>query len=145
MDGCKIAALIFLIWAVIASAYASMLKMQLESKSTAAEGNIVVSIGFKVGNESIQWFNQTQVRAGSTLLNLTCMVANVNYTVYPGMGTFVNCINDVCSEHPYYWFWWYWAGDWYEGPVAADRYVLANGDVIVWYYEDSSASPLPKP
>ena len=71
------------------------------------------------------------MRAGSTLLYLTCVVASVNYTVYPGIGVLINCIDSVCSEHPYYWIWWYWAGDWYEGPVTADRYMLIDGDVIV--------------
>jgi len=142
MERYKVISLILLIWAVLASALAATFYM----KARAGEaGLITVSIGFKVKDGPIEWHNSTVVEAGSTLLDLTCTVANVNYTTYPGMGAFVNCIGDLCSEHPYYWMWWYWTGDWYEGPVAADRYMLCDGDIVVWYYEDTSVSPLPKP
>lgn len=93
------------------------------------------------------WFNGTEAKMGTTLLDVTMLVVNVNYTMYPGMGAFVNSIEDIANSHPYYWMWWMWTtwGGWAEGPVACDRYVVGDNETLFWYYEDTSVSPLPKP
>jgi len=109
---------------------------------------IYVNLGINYGDETpTTWFNRTEVTLGATLLDVTAKVATVNYTVYPGMGVLVTSINDVENSHPYYWMWWMWTewGGWVEGPVAADRYVVANGETLFWYYENPSISPPPKP
>ena len=109
---------------------------------------IYVNLGINYGDETpTTWFNRTEVTLGATLLDVTAKVATVNYTVYPGMGVLVTSINDVENSHPYYWMWWMWTewGGWVEGPVAADRYVVANGETLFWYYENTSISPPPKP
>ena len=63
------------------------------------------------------------------------------------MGVLVESINGVKNEDPFYWMWWIWTdwGGWQEGPVAADKYVVSDKEVLLWYYEDTSQSPLPKP
>ena len=107
---------------------------------------VQVSIAICYGDR-IEWFNNTKVKVGSTLLDVTLKVAEVNYTVYPGMGAFVNSINNVENKHPYYWMWWFWTDyeGWVEGPVAADKYVVSDGEILCWFYEDTSKTPLPKP
>jgi hypothetical protein len=83
---------------------------------------------------------------GATLLNLTEIVAKVNYTSWPSMGAFVNSIDDVENVHPYYWMWWIWTSyGWMEGPIACDKYLVADNETLYWYYEDTSVSPLPTP
>jgi len=34
---------------------------------------------------------------------------------------------------------------WVEGPVACDKYVVADGETLYWYYENTTISPLPPP
>jgi len=87
------------------------------------------------------------METGSTLLDLTCNVSNVNYTSYGSMGCFVNSINGVENENPMFWMWWYWNdySGWIEGPVAADKYVISDGEILMWFYENTSISPLPTP
>jgi hypothetical protein len=109
---------------------------------------IYVNLGINYGDgRPTVWFNGTKAKMGMTLLNVTMLVAKVNYTMYPGMGAFVNSIDGVSNSHPRYWMWWMWTtwGGWVEGPIACDRYVVGDGETLFWYYEDTSISPLPKP
>lgn len=107
-----------------------------------------MNLGINYGNgKGTVWFNGTSVAAGDTLLDVTKLVATVAGTEYSGVGTFVTSINGVESSHPKYWIWWMWTSyeGWVSGPIACDRYVVANGETLLWYYEDTSLTPLPKP
>jgi hypothetical protein len=109
---------------------------------------IYVNLGINYGNnEGTLWFNGTEARKGNTLLEITKLVASVDGTEYPGVGTFVNSVNQVKNSNPKYWIWWMWTSHegWIEGPVASDRYIVEDGETLLWYYEDTSISPLPKP
>ncbi len=143
---------LLLIWAVSASMLAIYYRSELatlnQRLSASTEGEYVtVNLGIGVQGGDVTWYNGTRVKKGSTLLDVTAQVADVNYTVYPGMGAFVQAINGVVNSDPYYWMWWTWTnwGGWQEGPVAADRYVVADGETLFWYFEDTSQSPLPTP
>ncbi|RLF43738.1 MAG: hypothetical protein DRN29_09615 [Thermoplasmata archaeon] len=143
-----VAVVILMIWAISSSMFAIYSYHQLkELKEALSEEIIEVNLGVKFWNGTIRWFNGTKVQAGSTLLDLTMEVAEVNYTIYPGMGAFVESIFGLKNKHPFYWMWWMWTdwGGWQEGPVAADKYVVSDKEVLLWYYEDTSISPLPKP
>ena len=142
-----------LIWAISASmlaiyyySTAESIKERIETQSASGE-YIRVNLGIGLWNGTVVWHNGTLVPRGSTLLDVTVAVADVNYTEYPGMGAFVVSINGVENSDPYYWMWWVWTPwvGWQEGPVAADRYVVVDGETLFWYYEDTSQSPLPKP
>lgn len=109
---------------------------------------IYVNLGINYGNESVTaWFNGTEVKMGDTLLDVTSLLATVNGTEYPGMGTLVDSINGVENSYPHYWMWWMWTsyGGWVEGPIACDRYIVGDDETLFWYYEDTSISPLPTP
>jgi hypothetical protein len=106
-----------------------------------------VNLGINYGDvEPTAWFNKTTVEMGATLLDVTEAVAKVKVKHYPGMGAFVESINGVENRNPNFWMWWTYSSlSWYEGPIAADRYIVAEGETLFWYYEDTSVSPLPIP
>ncbi|MDK2464426.1 MAG: DUF4430 domain-containing protein [Candidatus Korarchaeota archaeon] len=149
------ASVLLLIWAISASmlavyyrSEATRLNQRIAELTQGLEGEYVtVNLGIGIQGGEVTWHNGTRVKKGSTLLDVTLAVASVNYTEYPGMGAFVESINGVANSNPYYWMWWTWTdwGGWQEGPIAADRYVVMDGETLFWYYEDTSQSPLPTP
>lgn len=141
-----IAILLLAISTIIASSMSIYYYYQYSEILKKIQGTIIhVNLGINDG-KSTKWFNGTAVKAGSSLLNVTMLVANVEYTIYPGMGVFVESINGVKNEHPYYWMWWTWTSyGWFEGPVAADKYIVGDKETLFWYYENTSISPLPTP
>lgn len=97
-----------------------------------------VNILIDYGNGTAAWYNGTVVPRETNVLMATRVVAEVEGTEYPGMGTFVTSINGVRNEGGKYWMWYIWSsdkGDWELGPLASDRYVLYEGDTIMWRYE----------
>ncbi len=139
----KLTATIFLIWAFVSTA----LYLQQVLLPPQTERLVRVSMGIKYKNGTVEWHNSTVLRSGTTLLEATSKISRVNYTEYTGMGCFVDSINGVRNEPPYYWMWWYWdrSAGWTLGPVAADKYVLSDGEVVMWFYEDTSQYPPQKP
>ncbi len=143
-----LATLVILCWASVASLTAGYYYYQYKDLIAKTRGTMIhVNLGINNGDGLTVWFNETEVKIGTTLLDVTTLVTNVNYTMYLDMGVLVNSINDVVNSHPYYWMWWMWTtwGGWVEGPVACDRYLVGDGETLFWYYEDTSISPLPKP
>ncbi len=141
----KIVSLLLLAWAVVATTL--YLNSSLGTCGSEDTQLISVNVGFKYKDGKVEWHNSTRIPSGSTLLDATSSVADVNYTIYPGMGAFISSINGVKNEKPYYWMWWYWnpSTGWTLGPVAADKYVLSDGETVMWYYEDTSKYPPAKP
>lgn len=141
----KVLSILFLMWAVVATGL--YVNSTLNAGKAEKARLITVNIGFKYKDGKVEWHNSTKVPSGSTLLDATESVAEVNYTVYPGMGAFITSINGVKNEKPYYWMWWTWnpSTGWTLGPVAADKYVLSAGETVLWYYEDTSKYPPAKP
>jgi len=137
----KALTLALLIWAVGASA---LLASCIYNKE-GSNGYVVVNVGFKYGS-NLTWYNNTRVPAGSTLFDVTKLVAKLEYKKYP-YGVFIESINGVRNEGSYYWMWWRWDDNtgWILGPVGADRYVIGNGETYLWFYEDTSNYPPPKP
>jgi hypothetical protein len=136
----KALVVLFFIWGVLATS------LYLNEVMRGQGGEIRVNIGIRYDNRT-EWHNSTVLRKGATLLEATKSVASVNYTEYPGMGCFVNSINGVRNEGSKYWIWWYWdrSMGWVLGPVAADKYLLSDGETLLWFYEDTSSYPPPKP
>ncbi|MEM2928286.1 MAG: DUF4430 domain-containing protein [Nitrososphaerota archaeon] len=141
-----IATIVLALSTIIASSLSIYYYYQYSELLKKIQGTTIhVNLGINDG-KTTKWFNGTAIKSGSSLLDLTMLVANVNYTIYPGMGAFVNSINGVENSHPYYWMWWMWTSyGWMEGPIAADRYIVGDGETLFWYYEDTSISPLPTP
>ena len=144
-----IASLVLLCWAAVTTSTTIYFYSQYNSLLAKVRGvTIHVNLGINYGDgRPTEWHNGTEVELGSTLLDVTMKVATVNYTIYPGMGAFVNSINGVENSPPFYWMWWMWTawGGWVEGPVAADKYVVSDGETLCWYYENTTITPLPTP
>jgi len=98
-----------------------------------------VNICINYGNGTVVWFNNVEIPLGFDLLNATKLVAIVNYTYWAAYDScFVDAINGVWNEHPYYWMWLTWNTDeqkWEYGPVGADKYPLSDGETVMWRYE----------
>lgn len=144
-----VAALLILCLAISTSLIAVYYYVAYQELLRGSRGtSIQVNLGINYGaGKATVWFNGTNARKGNTLLDLTKAVAAVDGTEYPGAGTFVNSINGVKNAHPRYWMWWMWTKGqgWVLGPLASDRYVAGDGETLLWYYEDTSVTPLPKP
>lgn len=114
-----------------------------ELKGVAFEVDLLIDYG----NGSLVWHNKTLLPIGATLLNATLKVArSVEYTGSE-MGVFVNGIDNVGTKtvrKGYYWLWWRFdkaEGKWVLGETGADRYLLRQGDILAWLYEDTSGYP----
>jgi len=103
---------------------------------------IVVNIGIDYGNNTCVWYNNTLLPVGSTVLSATIQVATVEYKL-GAWGAYVTSINGVKEriitpgKEGYSWIWLFYnttSGKLEWGPVAADRYKLSDGDIIVWKY-----------
>ncbi|MCX8171549.1 MAG: DUF4430 domain-containing protein [Candidatus Bathyarchaeota archaeon] len=97
-----------------------------------------VNILIDYENGTKVWYNNTAVPRETNVLMATKIVASVEGTEYPEMGTFVDSINGVRNEGGRYWIWYIWnpdKGSWEWGPVASDKYILHEGDTIMWKYE----------
>jgi len=144
-----VAALVILCLAISTSLIAVYYYVAYQELLRSSRGTTIqVNLGINYGaGKATVWFNGTRMRKGDTLLDLTKAVATVDGTEYPGAGTFVNSINGVKNAHPRYWMWWMWSKSegWVSGPVASDRYIVGDGETLLWYYEDTSVTPLPKP
>ena len=85
-------------------------------------------------------YNLTVPR-GTTLFNATLAVANVTFRVGPH-GVYILSINGLCERvvsrnEGYSWLWYLYdeaTGGFVLGPVACDKYVIRDGDVIMWKY-----------
>jgi len=98
------------------------------------ENSIFIDLLIDYGNGTKEWHNRTRVLIGSSLLNATEAVAEVEYTLGK-YGVFVTKINGIGGESNAYWLWYFWNGTgWEWGPVACDAYTLRNGEIVSWMY-----------
>ena len=103
---------------------------------------VVVNIGIDYGNGTRTWYNGTMLPAGSTVLTALTAVSRVEYTYGP-YGAYITSINGlkeriVSKKEGFSWMWYIYnatTGKLEYGPVAADRYTLSNGDIVLWRYE----------
>lgn len=99
--------------------------------------HIDICINYTEWNGTIAWYNDTIVPLGCNLLSATEKIAIVNYTYWASyQASFVDAINGVWNNNPYYWMWYRWNGvDWEYGLVGADRYILSPNEIVRWRYE----------
>jgi len=110
--------------------------------------SVTVDVLIDYGNGTKVWYHGVTLAGGVTVFDATVTVADVNYTDWGSWGIFIDAINGEWNSYPYYWMWWYWdftESRWISGPVASNFYVLNDGDIIAWYYEDISVGPLLPP
>jgi len=116
---------------------------QYSDLSAKVRGVIIsANLGINYGNGSaVVWFNGTKINAGATLLDLAKLVVSVNSS-----GGAIDSINNVPNSYPKWWMWWSWSSfGWTFGPVASDKYVVGENEVLLWYYQDISVYPPPPP
>jgi len=132
-------------WAVLASSFAASLYMEnlsLKKRVSAIESEtIFVDIGVDYGNGTVTWFNNTILPKGSTALSALVSIARVEYRI-GDYGAYVLSVNGIwerkiSNNEGFSWMWYYYDPEegLKMGPVAADKYVLSDGDIIVWRYE----------
>ncbi len=133
--------LTLLVWAVVSTGLLISCTNSKENK----EETVSINIGLKYEGNLV-WYNDTEVPAGSSLLEATAKIADVEYKRYP-YGAFIESINGIKNRGSMYWIWWMWndKSGWTLGPVGADRYVVGDGETYIWYYEDTSKYPPAKP
>lgn len=129
--------LALLVWSAVASLTAGYYYYQYNDLFNKTHKPIInVNLGINYGNGTTKWLNQTKSRAGDTLLDVTTLVASVNYTPWPGSGAWIDSIDGVENTKTKYWYWWMWTSfGWAEGQAAADRYIVGDGETYYWYYE----------
>ncbi|MEM0087480.1 MAG: DUF4430 domain-containing protein [Thermofilum sp.] len=145
----KLVVAALLVWAVAATSAAAYLYLEnarlereLEASRTLLGNAVVVNLGIDYGNGTVVWYNGTLLPRGATVFSALLSVASVEYQVSP-MGVYVTSVNGVAERilsknEGYSWLWYYFdasKGQLVMGPVAADKYKLSSGDVIVWRYE----------
>jgi len=136
-------ALLTLCWAIATSFLAGYYYLQYNDLSAKVRGVIIsASLGIDYGNGSgIIWHNETRMNAGSTLLNLTKLVAHVNYTKSLS-GASIDAIDGVSNSYPSWWMWWSSSTNgWVLGSVACDRYVVGENETLLWYFQDITTYP----
>jgi hypothetical protein len=131
-------ALVMFCWAISTSFMAGYYYFQYSDLQAKVKGVIIsANLGINYGNGSaVVWFNGTKINAGATLLDLTKLVASVNYT---GM---MDAINGVANSYPKWWMWWGWSSfGWSFGYIACDKYVVGENETLLWYLQDVSVYP----
>lgn len=136
----KIAAAVLLCTTIIAGAFALQYNAKLstveqdynlllgELEDTTATISILIDDG-----ETLQWFNDTRVPLGSSFLNATMFIAEVE-TQGSEWGIFVFSIDEVGGEVNHFWLWDYHDEGWQVGPVGADQWTVHDGDILRWTY-----------
>lgn len=136
----KIAAAVLLCTTIIAGALAFQYNAQLQASEAEysllleelEDTTAVISVKIDYGEEST-WFNNTRVPLGSSLLNATSYVADLELQGSE-WGIFVLSIDEVGGDANSYWLWDYLDEGWQVGPVGADQWTIHDGDVLRWTY-----------
>ncbi len=155
----RILLVVLLVWAVASTGFAAKLYMEntalksslarLEAQLAEARGEVesvkartvTVDIAIDYGNGTIVWHNGTVLPRGATVLTALVAVAHVEYKVGK-YGAYVVAVDGVrerllSKNEGYSWMWYiydYAKKKWALGQVAADKYMLRDGDVIMWKY-----------
>jgi hypothetical protein len=110
---------------------------EVESLSKELNGvTMLVNLKLDYGNGTLRWFNSTRVPIDATLLTVSKIDLNANYSV-SSLGAFVTSINGVSGDPHHYWAWSYYdktSRTWVSGPVGSDKWVLHDGDSVAWTY-----------
>ena len=154
-----------LAWAVVATAFAinyylayqSVSRVCQELRAELSRLTVYANLLIDFGNGTCLWYNDTPVPMGSTLLNLTLAVAEVEYSTYgpyldfPDVeAVFVDAINGVSGNETHAWFWWRWNVQnrtWVFGEVGCNHPSVAvrNGSTFAWAFRPFSTWPPPPP
>jgi hypothetical protein len=109
-----------------------------------------INLQINYGNGTKIWENNTRIPIGFSLFNETRLITNerVEATYYPQYEAYyINSINGVGGDltNPS-WAWITWrfneqTGKWETYNTGAEHIYPSDGDIIAWYYEDTSNYP----
>ena len=105
------------------------------------------------GNNSVKWYNETNIPTTWNFYDLTLFIANCNvesqFYGLPYNEHFVTGINGVRNTGRSYWTLWRLCqkeGAWTVSNVGADLISLSNGEALAWAYQVlSSPNPTEPP
>jgi|TARA_B100001971_G_scaffold113391_1_gene104358 hypothetical protein len=111
-----------------------------------------MDILFNYGNGTLVWYNDTRLPIGVNFYNVTVLVSDgrLDATYYPEYRShFISSINGVgVADDPdkLYWAWIAWffdegLGEWIHYDVSVDLVYPKEGDILAWYFEDTSNYP----
>jgi hypothetical protein len=134
-----IASVIFLIWAIGASAGTAYFyqisqnqQIRIANLESAMNSPMKVNILINYSNGTAIWYNNTAVSLDANLLNATEQIAIVNLTHY-SFGDFVNSINGVLPVGNQFWgSYTYDSGNWIALTKGAGDYQLRNNEILKW-------------
>ncbi|MEM2908523.1 MAG: DUF4430 domain-containing protein [Candidatus Hadarchaeales archaeon] len=109
---------------------------QLGSMRATREQKIVGSVSIRVivvqpGENLLLKDENVEILAGTTVFDVLNRIAQVSYREYPGLGKFIISIDNVEQTEDK---WWLYQVNGVYPNVAADRYVVADGDNILWEF-----------
>jgi hypothetical protein len=99
---------------------------------------VIVSIYIDYGNGSVKGYEDIPLsKDHPTVLAALSSVADIEVQQFPEMGIFITSINGVRGSQEKSLFWLYYVvsiGQLIEPTVAADKFILHNGDRVLWNY-----------
>ena len=133
-------------WALAASFMAGYYWLQYTDVINRVGGTAInVNIGIKTGNNSeTLWHNNTKALIGMTLFRITKNLVNVTYNSASGFGVYITAIDNVASNSTHGWVWWKWDSSthsWTFVSISSDAYAVADGEILLWYYENAMSWP----
>lgn len=105
------------------------------------EKEIKASLLLDFGEGNIKNFENIQLEKEKTVFNLLKKVTKANnlelsYKEYPGMGVFIESIDNIKNDPQKNKFWQYWVNGKYA-QVGASKFILKEGDFVEWKYVES--------
>ncbi len=137
-----IIALVFLVWAVAASAGLAYYYQTSETQQRTINSlNSLITtttyrfnLAINYGNGTVTWYNNTVIPIGFTLLNATEKVATVQYDS-SDFGVFITGINGVNQDPATSRYWVYDSlvnGTWEPVWISAAIYQVQQNDTLMW-------------
>ena len=142
----RIAACVFLCWALAASMLAVYYQRQYAQTLQRFESTTIrIYVIFDYGNGSTyrRQHRDTLALAGESLLLVTIRLAKVKYDTY-AIGVLVVSIDGIENTKTKAWLWYHWddqSKSWLLGETGPDRFIPRNGQVLIWYYTSFESWP----
>ncbi len=140
----RILLVLLLTWALTATFLAIFFAyLYLGAESKFSQTIIYVNVGINYGNGTLMWYNNTRALNKMSAYEVLLLVANVsaNVGVY---GVYIFEINGVIENENCSWM--YAAYDrndvqamaivdsWVYPAISSDKFIVRNGDIIVWVF-----------
>lgn len=101
--------------------------------SELADFTAQVNILVDYGNGTVQWYNDTRIQTGASVLDATVIACGAEYQT-SDFGAFITSVNGVQPDSAHFWMWSTYEDGWEVGMVGADQYNIHDGDIIRWTY-----------